>query len=72
MFADAVQRTGSKLIARLSRHRNAANFGRMLELAMASASYDKKPTIFFEHTQDLTDFHRLIMLRPVELAKRAA
>jgi hypothetical protein len=40
----------------------------MLELAMASTSYNKKPTIFTEHAQDLTDCHRLIMLRPVELA----
>ena len=41
----------------------------MLELTVAAAGYDQVPTVVTQQSEDLADFHREIMLRPMAPAK---
>ena len=58
MLQNAIQSARSQVVTWFSRHGNASSLDRMLELAMAAARCNQKPTIVIKHPQHLTNLHR--------------
>ena len=59
-------------MARLSGHRDPAGPGRMLELAMAALGFDLHPAVSPKPTEQVADFHALMLSGPTTSGQHAA
>lgn len=57
LFADAVERTRSQVVAKLARDGDPSRLGWMLVLAMAAVRDNEEPTITFQQADDIANLH---------------